>query len=87
MINSAKESWGSGGPYERYAGRWIASEFLDWLSVSPGQAWGDVGCGAGALVAASSPSSRRNPSWQSTGLKASLLRHETESVMGKSAST
>jgi SAM-dependent methyltransferase len=53
MIDSVKESWGSGGPYERYVGRWsrkVARQFLDWLSVSPGQAWGDVGCGTGALV-------------------------------------
>lgn len=53
MIDEAKETWGSAGPYERYVGRWsrkVAREFLDWLCVSSGQTWGDVGCGIGALV-------------------------------------
>lgn len=53
MTDDAKETWGSAGPYERYGGRWsrkVAREFLDWLCVSSGQTWGDVGCGIGALV-------------------------------------
>jgi len=53
MTVKAKETWESGGPYEQYVGRWsrkIAREFLAWLRVSPGQTWGDVGCGSGALI-------------------------------------
>jgi ubiquinone/menaquinone biosynthesis C-methylase UbiE len=53
MTDKAKETWESGGPYEQYVGRWsrkIAREFLAWLRVSPGQTWGDVGCGSGALI-------------------------------------
>ena len=53
MSETAKEGWGSGGAYELWVGRWsrrIAEEFIDWLAVSPGQTWGDVGCGTGALV-------------------------------------
>jgi SAM-dependent methyltransferase len=54
MGEPAKETWASGGPYEHYVGRWsrrVARTFLAWLGVPPGQAWGDVGCGTGALVA------------------------------------
>jgi SAM-dependent methyltransferase len=53
MKEQAKETWGSGDPYERYVGRWsrsIARAFLPWLGVPSGQTWGDVGCGTGALV-------------------------------------
>jgi SAM-dependent methyltransferase len=53
MSETAKESWSSGGAYELWVGRWsrsIAEEFIDWLAVSPGRTWGDVGCGTGALV-------------------------------------
>ena len=53
MSETAKESWGSGGAYELWVGRWsrkVAEEFIDWLAVSPGRTWGDVGCGTGALV-------------------------------------
>ena len=53
MADKAKENWRSGGPYEQYVGRWsrkVARDFLAWLQVSPGQTWGDVGCGTGALV-------------------------------------
>jgi SAM-dependent methyltransferase len=54
MTDSAKEIWESGEAYEQYVGRWsrkVAREFLTWLQVSPGQTWGDVGCGSGDLVA------------------------------------
>jgi SAM-dependent methyltransferase len=53
MDEQVKEAWGSGGPYERYVGRWsrpVAREFLPWLGVPSGRTWGDVGCGTGALV-------------------------------------
>jgi SAM-dependent methyltransferase len=53
MVNLAMENWASGEAYEKYAGRWsrkVAREFLATLQVSPGQTWGDVGCGSGALV-------------------------------------
>jgi len=53
MADKPQENWGSGGPYEQYVGRWsrkIAREFLAWLHVAPGQTWGDVGCGTGALI-------------------------------------
>jgi SAM-dependent methyltransferase len=49
------ESWSSADAYERYVGRWsrvVAAEFLRWLAPSPGLAWGDVGCGTGALTSA-----------------------------------
>ena len=47
------EAWDSGDAYEQYVGRWsrtVAAEFLRWLAPLPGLAWGDVGCGTGALV-------------------------------------
>lgn len=47
--------WASGDAYERFMGRWsrrIAPRFLEWLSVTPGADWIDVGCGTGALGAA-----------------------------------
>ncbi|MBV9791483.1 MAG: class I SAM-dependent methyltransferase [Chloroflexi bacterium] len=53
MHDQPLEVWGAGAPYERYVGRWsrtIAREFLDWLAISAGAAWADVGCGTGALV-------------------------------------
>jgi trans-aconitate methyltransferase len=53
MNEQPKENWGSASPYERYAGRWsrkVASEFLAWISVPPGAAWADVGCGTGAIA-------------------------------------
>ena len=48
------ESWRSGSAYERYVGRWsrrVAVDFVRWLNPSAGLAWGDVGCGTGALSA------------------------------------
>jgi trans-aconitate methyltransferase len=53
LDEKAKENWGSAGPYERYVGRWsrkVAREFLAWISMPPGIAWADVGCGTGALA-------------------------------------
>ncbi|NPC54574.1 class I SAM-dependent methyltransferase [Caenimonas soli] len=53
MTDSAKETWGSGDAYEQWVGRWsrpVASEFLVWLDNESGLAWGDVGCGTGALT-------------------------------------
>ena len=49
------DAWRSGEPYERYVGRWsgkLAPVFLEWLQARDQQAWGDVGCGTGALAAA-----------------------------------
>src|SRR5688500_4641348 len=48
--------WDEGDPYEAYIGRWsrlVAPRFLDWLAVPPGERWLDLGCGTGALWAAS----------------------------------
>lgn len=47
------DTWESGDAYERYVGRWsrvVASRFVDWLEVSEGARWADVGCGTGALT-------------------------------------
>jgi SAM-dependent methyltransferase len=52
MPESPKETWGGGDAYDRYVGRWsrrVAGEFLAWLNPGAGLAWGDVGCGTGAL--------------------------------------
>jgi SAM-dependent methyltransferase len=52
MTDRPKEIWASGAAYESYVGRWsrpVASEFLVWLSITPGSRWLDVGCGTGAL--------------------------------------
>jgi SAM-dependent methyltransferase len=46
------DAWLSGDPYEYYMGRWssrVAESFIDWLSLSPGLEWLDIGCGSGAL--------------------------------------
>ncbi len=54
MDDKPKETWEAGEPYERYVGRWsrpVARAFLDWLGIPVGNAWVDVGCGTGALVA------------------------------------
>ena len=46
------DRWVGADAYEAYIGRWsrpVADAFLDWLSISPGGRWVDVGCGTGAL--------------------------------------
>lgn len=53
MPNAVRDAWALGEPYEQFMGRWsrlVAREFLAWLDCPPGQTWGDVGCGTGALV-------------------------------------
>lgn len=53
MRDDVQDAWAAGEPYERFMGRWsraVADVFLGWLDAPPGQRWGDVGCGTGALV-------------------------------------
>lgn len=48
-----QDAWTSGSAYESYVGRWsrlVATAFLDWLAVSPGSSWLEVGCGTGVLT-------------------------------------
>ena len=52
-MQNQNDSWSSGNPYERFMGRWstlIVRKFLDWLAISPGSSWLDVGCGTGSLT-------------------------------------
>jgi len=52
-MQNKDDSWSSGDAYEWFMGRWsalIAQKFLDWLAVSPGSSWLDVGCGTGSLT-------------------------------------
>ena len=52
---SRHDAWQAGASYDSYMGRWsrrIAPRFLDWLAVSGGLDWLEVGCGTGALSAA-----------------------------------
>ena len=47
--------WGNTASYEAYMGRLsrpIAEAVLEWLALSPGLTWLDVGCGTGALTQA-----------------------------------
>lgn len=47
--------WSQGDAYERFMGRWsrrVAPQFLGWLDLPAGLRWADVGCGSGALTAA-----------------------------------
>jgi len=49
------EVWAAGAAYEPYVGRWsrlVARDFVQWLAVTPGQSWLEVGCGTGALTSA-----------------------------------
>lgn len=52
MDEKTKDNWTAGDLYEGYMGRWsrnVAREFINWLAVSAGSQWLDVGCGTGAL--------------------------------------
>jgi SAM-dependent methyltransferase len=55
VARAVPDAWETGGPYERYVGRWsrrVAPPFLAGLGMPPGRRWLDVGCGTGALSAA-----------------------------------
>jgi trans-aconitate methyltransferase len=55
MVSPSADVWTGGDAYEAYVGRWsrlVAHEFLDWLAISPGATWLDIGCGTGALTEA-----------------------------------
>ncbi len=46
------DSWGVGGPYQAFMGRWssmVAAQFVPWTGVSPRGLWVDIGCGTGML--------------------------------------
>ena len=52
MDKKTKDNWANGDLYEGYMGRWsrhVAREFIQWLAISAGGQWLDVGCGTGAL--------------------------------------
>jgi methylase of polypeptide subunit release factors len=55
MAKVAIDACHAGQPYEQYFGRWsqrVARTFQSWLEPAAGLAWGDVGCGTGALASA-----------------------------------
>jgi SAM-dependent methyltransferase len=55
MVSPSADVWTGGEAYEAYVGRWsrlVAREFVDWLAISPGATWLDIGCGTGALTEA-----------------------------------
>ena len=52
-MNDAPQLFPDGQFYERFMGRWsqrVAVPFLDWLALSKGLRWLDVGCGNGAFT-------------------------------------
>ena len=52
-MQNKNDPWSSGIQYERFMGRWstlVAYKFLEWLNISPGSIWLDVGCGTGSLT-------------------------------------
>ena len=55
MTNAPDDRWVTGDAYEAYMGRWsrrLAQVFVEWLPLTPGANWLEVGCGTGALTAA-----------------------------------
>jgi len=49
------DGWHAGESYEDFMGRWsrpLSDRFVEWLAVSPGGHWLDVGTGTGALAEA-----------------------------------
>jgi len=51
-MNQIKDKWNDGDSYEYFMGRWsslMAIKFLQWLNMSSGKNWLDIGCGTGAL--------------------------------------
>src|SRR4029453_17732403 len=52
-MNVPGDSWGAGGAYGAYMGRWsrpLARAFVEWLRPPPAAHWLEVGCGTGALT-------------------------------------
>ena len=52
-MQNKNDSWTGGYKYEKFMGRWsnlIAKKFLDWLAITPGNVWLDLGCGTGSLT-------------------------------------
>lgn len=53
LMADAPIPFDDGASYERYMGAWsqpVGMQFLDWLAMSPGARWLDVGCGNGAFT-------------------------------------
>ena len=52
---TVQPTWSKAGAYEAWVGRWsrkVAPLFVDWLGLSSGLRWLDIGCGTGALTQA-----------------------------------
>jgi SAM-dependent methyltransferase len=52
IMMSMTDTWDNSDPYEYFMGRWskrTAPLFLNWLNLSNGLSWLDLGCGTGAL--------------------------------------